>query len=64
MTWGSSKDEIGSLVRTGTAVDLDRDVVATQAEISSSTYLVTRAWMDRIVSACRRYGTIFIVGKS
>ncbi len=37
-------------------VDLRTGVVATQEEVGASTYLVTRAWADRILAQCRRIG--------
>lgn len=64
ITWGPSDDEISSLDQVGAPLDLEHDVVATQADIGSSTYLVTRGWVDHVISACRRYGTTFAVDKS
>ncbi len=37
-------------------VNLKTDVVATQDEVGTSTFLVTRAWADRIVDQCQRVG--------
>jgi hypothetical protein len=40
--------------RTKARIDLDTDVVPTPEEIGGSSYLVDRAWVDRVVAACRR----------
>ena len=40
--------------RTKARIDLDTEVVPTSEEIAGSTYLVDRAWVDRVVAACRR----------
>lgn len=37
-------------------IDLKKDVVASEDEIRGSTYLVTREWLERLVSACHCYG--------
>jgi hypothetical protein len=41
-------------------VDLKTDVVATEAEMSGSNYLVTRAWADNIIQACRERGQVLV----
>lgn len=41
-------------------VDLKTDVVATEAEMSGSNYLVTRAWADNIIQACRERGQVLL----
>lgn len=38
-------------------IDLEQDVVATEEEVGGSTYLVTRRWVDGVLSDCSRYGT-------
>ncbi|MBN8214199.1 MAG: hypothetical protein J0M09_14845 [Xanthomonadales bacterium] len=40
--------------RTKARIDLETEVVPTSEEIAGSTYLVDRAWVDRVVAACRR----------
>lgn len=40
--------------RTKARIDLDTDVVPTPEDVGGSTYLVDRAWVDRVVAACRR----------
>lgn len=62
--WGPSNDEISNLDQAGEPLDLKHDVVATQDDIGSSTYLVTRTWVSNILSACRRYGTTLTIDKS
>lgn len=42
----------------GKSVNLKADVVADEAAVGSSTYLVTRAWVDRIRDQCRLIGTV------
>ncbi len=39
--------------RTKARIDLDTDVVPTPEEIGGSSYLVDRAWVDRVIAACR-----------
>jgi hypothetical protein len=46
--------------RTKARIDLDTDVVATPEDIGGSTYLVDRAWADRVIAACRR-GHLLVV---
>ena len=53
ITWDPSEDAVGpSSVRPGNDLDLTKDVRATQAEVGSSTYLVTRSWVKNIVDQC------------
>jgi hypothetical protein len=42
-------------------VDLRNDVVATEADVNSSTYLVTRAFVDRILVDCAAKGTRYTI---
>jgi hypothetical protein len=37
-------------------LDLKKDVVKTQTDVGSSTYLVTRDWVDQIEKACAKDG--------
>ena len=46
--------------RTKARIDLDTDVVPTPEDIGGSTYLVDRAWVDRVIAACRR-GHLLVV---
>lgn len=41
-------------------VDLKTGVVATEAEMSGSNYLVTRVWADNIIQACRERGQVLV----
>lgn len=42
-------------------LDLVTDVVATDADINGSTYLVTQAWVDRVLSDCAARGAQYTV---
>lgn len=48
----------GAALANGKSVNLKADVVADEAAVGSSTYLVTRAWVDRIRNQCRLIGTV------
>ncbi|UZW60507.1 hypothetical protein [Lysobacter enzymogenes] len=43
--------------RTKARIDLDHHVRATEAEISGSSFLVTRAWADAVIAECTTHGT-------
>jgi hypothetical protein len=45
-----------SIARSRRVIDLRKDVVPAEADIKGSTYLVTRAWVDRILTACQASG--------
>ena len=47
--------------RTKARIDLDTDVVPTPEDIGGSTYLVDRAWVDRVITACRAGHRLVIV---
>ncbi|CAM3411319.1 hypothetical protein [Paracidovorax anthurii] len=47
-----------ALASSGSSVDLRKDVVPTDADVGSSTTLVSRAWVDRLRAQCRRVGTV------
>ncbi|WCM92431.1 hypothetical protein M5C99_19050 [Acidovorax sp. NCPPB 2350] len=47
-----------ALASSGSSVDLRKDVVPTDADVGSSTTLVSRAWVDRLRTQCRRVGTV------
>lgn len=42
-------------------LDLRRDVVPTDADINSSTYLVSRPWVAQTLADCRRFGMRYTV---
>lgn len=44
--------------RSKARIDLDKDVRATQAEVSGSTFLTTRAWVDAVIAECTRNGAV------
>ncbi|MEA9822369.1 hypothetical protein VDF98_03650 [Xanthomonas campestris pv. raphani] len=47
----------GRLLASSTdAVDLTTDVVPTDEDVGTSTFLVSRSWVDRELSQCRRVG--------
>ena len=39
-------------------IDLRKDVVKTQSEVGTSTYLMTQSWIDSLVSACNQFGKV------
>ena len=45
------------------AIDLGRDVVASQSQIGGSTSRVTKAYVDGIIEHCRRLGTQIVITK-
>ncbi|CAE6686495.1 hypothetical protein R69927_01647 [Paraburkholderia domus] len=38
-------------------VDLDKDVVKSDSDLHGSTYLVTKAWVDKLTVKCDQFGT-------
>lgn len=57
ISWDASSADVGAAsTRPGNDLDLKKDVRATQAEIGTSTYLVTRAWVHSIVQHCASDG--------
>ncbi len=64
ITWDPSEGAVGpSSVRPGNDLDLTKDVRTTQAEVGSSTYLVTRSWVKKIVDQYAAHGARIIVTK-
>ncbi|MFK3648248.1 hypothetical protein ACI2IY_07375 [Lysobacter enzymogenes] len=43
--------------RTKARIDLDSHVRETEAEVSGSSFLVTRAWTDAVIAECTTHGT-------
>lgn len=43
---------------------LNKDVVNSDAEVGTSTYLVTRDWVNGILRDCRKYGDHFIIRRT
>ncbi len=52
-----SAGEGRALASSSGSVDLKTDVVPTEADVGSSTTLVSRAWVERLKAQCRRVGT-------
>lgn len=52
------------IARSRRKLDLGKDVVATEAEIGGSTYLVTRQWVDQIQRDCESRGAKYTVEKT
>lgn len=55
-TWFPAPNDPDALIYEPHVLDLGKDVVATDADVDGSTYLVTRAWVRRVVSHCRTAG--------
>jgi len=59
---GSDPEHSASVLGWGRRdLDLTADVVATDAEQGSSTYLVTRAWVARVLADCAAHGVRYAV---
>lgn len=50
-----------AIARSRRVTDLGKDVVATEAEVKGSTYLVMRSWVDRITKECDARGAKYTV---
>ncbi len=50
-----------SIVDSNRQLDLDNDVVPTDADIGSSTYLISRTWLDETLRDCAAEGTRYVV---
>jgi hypothetical protein len=48
-----------TLINSRRQLDLAQDVVATQAEVGSSSYLVTRGWVDSVLKDCQKRGVSY-----
>ena len=49
------------LARSRRIIDLTKDVVASDADVNSSTYLVTQAWADQVIADCATRGVPYQV---
>jgi len=49
-------ENVAALVQSRRRIRLEKDVVATEAEVAGSTYLVTRSWVTEILQDCRAHG--------
>jgi hypothetical protein len=57
--WEGGTDPVSrpqSIARSRRPLDLRTDVVATPADIGSSTYLVDRAWVNQKIADCAKHG--------
>lgn len=52
-----------SLIRSRRVLDLRKDVVATDADIGGSTYLVTRTWVAQKIADCAAHGRQYRVSR-
>jgi hypothetical protein len=52
-----------SIARSRNPLDLRKDVVATPADIGSSTYLVDRAWVNQKIADCAKHGRYYRVAR-
>jgi len=50
-----------SIVDSNRQLDLDKDVVPTDADVGSSTYLISRTWLDRKLRDCAAKGKRYVV---
>ncbi len=50
-----------SLILSRRQLDLTQDVVATEADIAGSTYLVTKAWVAGVATDCAKQGTKYVL---
>jgi hypothetical protein len=50
-----------TLLRSRRTLDLDRDVVATDAEVAGSSYVVSRPWVDELINDCKRRGKRYLL---
>jgi hypothetical protein len=52
-----------AIVRSRRNLNLDRDVVATEADLAGSTYLVTKAWVAKTLADCAAKGAQYTVSR-
>jgi hypothetical protein len=50
-----------TLLRSTRSLDLAQDVVATDAEVGSSSFLVSRPWVDGVIKDCKARGVNYVV---
>ena len=61
--WEANTDKDFHLEYSNRYLHLNKDVVATEAEVAGSTYIVTRAWVHMIVTDCAARGSQFVIDK-
>lgn len=54
--WEPTTGHFDNLALSRRWLHLDRDVVSNDSDIAGSTYLVTKAWADRVAADCRNHG--------
>ena len=65
LPWDASRDPaLPVTLLTANPVDLNHDVVASEADVRGSTALVTRAWVNGIKRDCQEHGDQFTVVKA
>jgi len=61
---GDGSDAADALLRSNRSLDLKTDVVATEADVAGSTYLVTRAWVAAKLADCAAKGDKYTISAS
>ena len=62
--WEPSQEGAASLIQSRRYLDLRRDVVATEEHVNGSTYLVTRSWVNHILSDCKSTGDRYFIRRT
>jgi hypothetical protein len=63
ITWDPG-GELYALVDSRDPLNLQQDVVADYNEVGSSTYLVTRGWLNGVLADCRKFGNAYTIVKT
>lgn len=63
ITWNPG-EKLLTLVDSRNPLDLQHDVVSNSDEVGSSTYLVTRDWLNGILGDCRKFGNAYTIVKT
>lgn len=61
---GDGSDSAEALLRSNRNLDLKADVVATEADVAGSTYLVTRSWVAAKLADCAAKGDQYMISAS
>jgi len=61
---GDGSDSADALLRSNRSLNLKTDVVATEADVAGSTYLVTRAWVAAKLADCAAKGDKYTISAS
>jgi hypothetical protein len=59
---GGPDDRRESIARSQRSLDLDADVVASEAAVAGSSYRVTRRWVDTRLADCAARGSHYVIG--